>query len=476
MPIPPDFRAHVHQALQLWHHDPLDGSPIAYLALVQVAQAGGRANIRQATNQVLLAGLEALALQHAAAAQLLRQRFLDNELIYTIANQRNQADTTIYRQQRVALTLLAETLAQMEEALFGGRLQRLETRLEPPTYTQLIGVEEPLSRLLAVLQTPGQPYFVLLTGMGGLGKTALADALMRHVIRHTLFADIGWVSARQQRFDFAGQIGLVERPALTPDALIETLAAQMLPDAPRLPTAERALAALTARLAAAQEPSLVVVDNLETLTDVTALLPALRQLAKAVALPGASKFLLTSRRSLFDQPDLFHFPVPELSQANALRLLRAEAQVRNLPDLAHAAEDDLLPIYRAAGGNPLALRLIVGQCHVLGLNDILADLSAARGATVENLYTFLYRWAWERLDEAARLALLAMPLAAEHGATLDYLSQVCALSPAELRRSLERLVSLNLVDSRGGLFERRYTIHNLTRSFLQDQVARWMPN
>jgi hypothetical protein len=35
------------------------------------------------------------------------------------------------------------------------------------------------------------------------------------------------------------------------------------------------------------------------------------------------------------------------------------------------------------------------------------------------------------------------------------------------------LVLLNLVDARGGLHERRYTIHSLTRTFLQEQVAKW---
>jgi hypothetical protein len=469
MSLPPDFSTHVREALQLWRQDPLHGSPLAYMALVQRAQAGG-ANIRQATNQVLLDGLEAMAMEHADAAHLLRQRFLDNVMVYTIANQRNQADVTIYRLQREALRLLVKTLAEMEADLRSARRQGLETRLEPPTYTQLIGVEEHLSQLLATLQTPGHPYFVLITGMGGLGKTALADASVRQVIRRQLFADIGWVSARQQRFDFAGQIAAVERPALTPDALVETLADQMLPQAPRLPTVERALAELTAHLA--QKPSLIVVDNLETLVDVEALLPTLRQLAHA----NASKFLLTARRSLFDQPDLFHLPVPELSQANALQLVRWEARLRNLPDLATAADADLLPIYSAVGGNPLALRLIVGQCHVLGLDAILADLSAARGQTIENLYTYLYRWAWERLDETARLVLLAMPLTTAHGGTLDYLAQISGLPPVELRSALVRLVGLNLVDSRGGLHERRYTIHNLTRSFLHEQVARWQSN
>jgi len=39
--------------------------------------------------------------------------------------------------------------------------------------------------------------------------------------------------------------------------------------------------------------------------------------------------------------------------------------------------------------------------------------------------------------------------------------------------ALIRLVQLNLVDSRGDLLTRRYTIHYLTATFLQEQVVRW---
>jgi hypothetical protein len=35
------------------------------------------------------------------------------------------------------------------------------------------------------------------------------------------------------------------------------------------------------------------------------------------------------------------------------------------------------------------------------------------------------------------------------------------------------LVRLNLVDVRGDLQQRRYSIHNLTRTFLHEQVLRW---
>ena len=53
------------------------------------------------------------------------------------------------------------------------------------------------------------------------------------------------------------------------------------------------------------------------------------------------------------------------------------------------------------------------------------------------------------------------------------LQAMCELPTAELRTALETLVSFNLVEVRGDLHERRYTIHSLTRAFLHEQVLRW---
>ena len=69
--------------------------------------------------------------------------------------------------------------------------------------------------------------------------------------------------------------------------------------------------------------------------------------------------------------------------------------------------------------------------------------------------------------------LVMMPLVTENGGALDYLANMSGLEPGDLRHVLERLVTLNLVDRRGDLREYRYTIHGLTRAFLQQQVVRW---
>lgn len=463
--LPATFRDDVYQALKAWRADASPSSSLDYLFLVQSALADGSPNAHYATNQVLLLAMERLAEVHDRDAEVLRLRYLNGELVYTVANRYNVAEPTIYRLQSQAVDHLADTLGKMERQAAQTRLVQLQARLEPPATTRLVGIDRHVDFLLDQLLQPDGSTLVLLEGIGGIGKTTLADAVVRRMIGSRPAIEIGWISARQQRIDLTGALWPAERPALTPESLLDMLARQLLPAAPPFASTERALAALRAHLA--QRPSVIVIDNLETLADVAGLLPVLRQLARP------ARFLLTSRQSLRAEADFFHFRVPELPEPDAMLLIRQEAAQRNLPDLAAADDAELRPIVATVGGNPLALRLVVGYAHVHSVQGVLDDLKAARGSTVENLYTYLYRLAWDSLDELARRALLAMPLTTPHGATLDYLAEISDLDAGDLRTALARLVDLNLVDSRGDLRERHFAIHALTRSFLVEQVLRW---
>ncbi|NJN83091.1 MAG: hypothetical protein HC802_12940 [Caldilineaceae bacterium] len=70
--------------------------------------------------------------------------------------------------------------------------------------------------------------------------------------------------------------------------------------------------------------------------------------------------------------------------------------------------------------------------------------------------------------------LLVMPLANPQGDDVEYLAEVGDLALGDLRMALNKLVTLNLVDARGGLNDRRFSIHSLTRTFLHEQIARWL--
>jgi len=462
------WRPHVHALLSQWHKDQIDFALGEDSYLLRKVQHERSSSAHSASRRLLELGLAALAVEQPQTVHLLRLRFLSGEKVGAVARKLAVAESTLYKLQQRAVDALTTSLLSLEAQARAARRALLEQRLERPTYVELIGVESQLDRLLALLIAPGPPWLIALEGLGGIGKTTLADALLRRSLSRSDFVDVGWVSARTTQLNLGGGLQPPAKPALTTSALLEALVDQLLTDDPKPPrlTDEKALALLQTRLH--QSPHLIVIDNLETVVDVATLLPVLRTLV------GPTKFLLTSRQNLYAEADVYHASVPALSTADALRLVRHEAGLRNLPALAAADDDDLCPLVETVGGNPLALRLVVGQMHVHALDVVLADLTAARGATIENLYTFIYRRAWDNLDEWARHALLAMPVAAQHGATLPFLNAITGLDDEALRTALDHLVALTLVDSRGDLHERRYTIHNLTRTFLQQQVAKWL--
>lgn len=457
----------VHDALRSWDKDTGQESPLHHLYLFQRAQREGDSQ-RQATNRILMRALDHLQGLHPLSATLLRLRYLEEHGVRAVANRFNMAESTVYLRQREALERLAEVIHQLEEELLAERRGALSSRLEPASYSKLIGVEEPLTTLRALLTQAEQPWIISLEGMGGMGKTSLADALLRHPSAYIAFHDFGWVSAQQAVFNLGGSINPAAVPAaLTVEAMVETLLRQLMGDV--LTAGPLAPDVMFEKLRGAlkERAHLIVIDNLETMADVTTLLPTLRRLMEP------TKFLLTSRESRYGESDVYHFPVPSLSETAALQLIRHEARSHNIVHLLDSSDEALRPIYQIVGGNPLALRLVVGQSYVHDLDAVLSDLTVTKGEKAEALYTYIYERSWHLLDERTRHTLLMMPFVPFQGANLDFLTAISELQPTELRRALDLLVTLNLVEVRNDGGTRRYAIHNLTRSFLHERVTKW---
>lgn len=453
----------VHEALKLWHSAQAETSPLDYLYLFQQAMHRGADNTRQATNEVILAGLNALEENQGRDADLLRLRFLDGHVMHTVANQLNMAESTANKKQRQAIQRLTDIIYDQEQQARSDRQALLERRLELPTEVPLVGVESRLDELQDLATSDQEPWIVSIEGLGGIGKTALANALVRRVALSSRFYDVAWVSAKQQEFMPSTGFHDIGRPALDADTLIDNLLEQFGRRDALARSPQEKLATLTERLK--KQSLLIVIDNLETLADYQTLLPLLRKLAHP------SRFLLTSRHSLRAHSEVACFDLPELSQVDTLAFLRQEAQVRRLDALSQAPDPQLHSIFDVVGGNPLALKLVVGQIASLPLSQVLDNLREARGKKIEDLYNFIYWQAWEALDNDGRQALLSMPLA--QNGTIAQLIAVSELEPDDLAQALEQLVSFSLVDVGGDLEERRYRIHRLTETFLLNEVIKW---
>ncbi len=338
--------------------------------------------------------------------------------------------------------------------------------LPSPTYTRLFGVKALQAHALELLATPDRQRFIVLDGLGGMGKTALARELALAAMEAGLFTALTWETAQRQVFQWEA-VQLSTAPALTVDALLNSIARQTgNAQFTTWPTAQKR-EALHALLHT--QPYLVVVDNLETAADYRALAEELW------ALTGPSKILITSRYSLTAYEHATSIHLCALPQAAASAFLRYHAQERGEATLQEADEAILTRIYQATGGNPLALKLVVGQAALRPLPQVLADIEQARG-DAEHFYRFIYWAAWELLSPNARQLLLSLPLLAVTGGPWEALVAIGGLNERQTLAGVRELTRLSLLEIGGDALQKNYSIHPLTRQFILSELVQLAPD
>jgi hypothetical protein len=369
------------------------------------------------------------------------------------------------RRLETGLRYLTEGLQRAEmHAQQRTHTAHLRRYLPPPDFARLFGVETLLEKVLTWFAHAEGPRFVSLEGMGGLGKTALAQHLAHLFSEQLSLAGIVWISTRQEWMTETGVLKPVPDAARTLEEVVTRLAQQLGQEhLAGLPVADK-LARLAPLLST--RPYLIVLDNLETLVDVETLLPALYPLA------GATRFLLTSRATLHAYPYVQVLPLPELGRVASQALLENELTRRGQPALLSPKQMD--EVYQVVGGLPLALKLIAAQLEKMPFDEVLHDLHQAKARVPEQLYTFLYRRTWLRLETAAKQLLLAMLLVPPEGEEVSWLQKLSQLSEADFLLAHEQLLQFSLLEVSGSLAMPIYRLHRLTTTFLHtDILADW---
>jgi hypothetical protein len=340
---------------------------------------------------------------------------------------------------------------------------RLSRHLPPPEYAQLFGVADAQREVAGRLRRADGPDFLSLEGLGGMGKTALARAVAFALAEDSDFDGIAWISARQTWLNDRGAIETTSDAATSLADIVARLATQLgFVELAGLSAAEK-LERLAGFLKSTRQ--LIVIDNLESVSDVELLLPALMPLARP------ARFLLTSRQTLSHFPAVTRFPVRPLSPADSRALVEAELRRRGRPGALPAAE--MAALYEVVGGTPLALKLVAAQMAHWPLPALLDNLRRARHAP-ERLYTFIYRRAWLALGDPARQLLLSLLPLAPDGEDVAWLRAMSFLPPAAFDEALGQLGDYSLLEMAGPDDAPRYRLHRLTTTFLQTEVlAGW---
>jgi hypothetical protein len=473
---PVEFERRVHKALKFWHDSHPNDGLLDDLLIAHRAAPAQPMTRRQRTNLLLRRGLSDLSGLNPQDAELLALRFCEQLPMSETRRHLNYAESTIYSKQNQAITRLAAILYGLELTAWHERAALLAGRLDPPP-ALLVGIDSQIDGLASLLAAPTGPRILAIEGIGGIGKTTLAAAVMRKLSADTTYEEFAWISAQVVGLDLCGDVYPRPQPVLTAETVVAALAQQLLPSHTMSNTAtmHNVLASLRQRLKTT--PHLVTVDNLETVLDPQVLLRVLHTLA------GPTKFIITTRRRLIAESNVFLHDVPELRETDALTLLRYAAREHSLPALAACPDSELLPIYRAIGGNPLALLLVLGQAHLRPLHAIVAGLGGLASAagslgSMETLFGYIYRQAWDGLCESDRCVLLQVA-AAETGRldaeTIEAICRsACDCSQEVTAAALRRLIQANLVYTVSDLDNCHYRLHSLTRTFLQQIAPRWL--
>jgi tetratricopeptide (TPR) repeat protein len=313
--------------------------------------------------------------------------------------------------------------------------------------------------------------YVAITGMGGLGKTELVTQYARQYQDH--YDGIIWFNARQrilaaEVFElFTLKFGL-EIPQTQGEKLL---------------TLQEQVAWCWLQYPETQKPVLIVVDDLTDLT----------QLQDVVSPETRFRVLITTRQQHLDPNSIQELPLEVLSPPIALELLQKQLgknhqRVVNEPETATEICEFLgnLPLGIILVGSYLTTDLGLSLTQMLERlqKRKLAETALQKRETINQTQLGIkaaFNLTWETLDTQTQYLGAFLSLFSPQFILWDLVVGVIELeveneekqliwTKEELTTSKKRLYQVNFLQT-GQESPEAYTIHNLVRLFLQEQLA-----
>ncbi|GGP55899.1 AfsR/SARP family transcriptional regulator [Streptomyces melanogenes] len=324
----------------------------------------------------------------------------------------------------------------------------------PQDIADFTGRNDEADRLCATLEKGGIVALSAISGMGGIGKTALAVRVARRM-RHR-FPD------GQLYTDLRG----TDPRAAEPMEVLGRFLCALGVHAGHLPTLPEERAALYRSLLATRQV-LVLLDNARDPAQVRDLLPGA---------PG-SAVLITSRSRLAGLTGATLVDLRPLARAEALELLTrivGEQSVSAEPEAAAEVLD-------ACGHLPLAIRIVASRL-VARPDDTLAEIAALLADERRRLGAFraedtavetTFRLGMDLLDaeHVRAFRLLALPETPE--LSVPVAAALLARPEREAEELCEALVDLSLLES---VAPGRYRYHDLLRLFARQTACAEVPD
>lgn len=359
--------------------------------------------------------------------------------------------------------------------------QRLESEARPSLVHNLprmeqdfVGREDELRNIIQWLSGDSRVWLVSITGVGGVGKSALAVEVARRCLGETPLPagiDAGnvrfdacvWTSAKEKEF-VAGQVR--SRASITSN--LGAIASEILRVAGtgghvQEGSEERQI--LLAKELLRSRRILLIVDNMETIDDE-------QVLAFLNELPQPSKAIITDRRSVQASHAI---QLKEMSTEEAAQFVAEQSKPRGLC----LSPSQIYSLVERTGGIPLAMIWALG---LMAQADLGPDVVFRRLADLGGrpLLDFMFDESFSRASENARKILAACSLTG-YPVRGNLLADWVSLSAAEAEDALGELRSIALIRAYSiddaalsATLQRRFEVLPLTRDFLRSAYPEWV--
>jgi len=371
---------------------------------------------------------------------------------------------TIPSNKVIELEEKRKEIARLEERAEEGDATLLANNL--PRRQPFFGRKKKIARALESLEPDKRVWGVMIDGIGGIGKTALAVEIAHLAYERGKFDVVLFTTAKKTRLTAAGEQPVGERVAAL-EAMLGNLARDLGQPGVAQRSGEeqrRAFLDFLRRYSSRERRVLLIFDNLETLPS-DDLAPLFELLLN---LPQPCKAIVTSRRRAGEGGVLLRLEELDWPAAQELIAERMRRSPRLERTLGRAGRARWQELYDAAGGSPLALHWTLGLMQSRNLSvDRTLTLLREGGAT-DSLLEFIYHEARQDMGSTdwrvlGALALFAAP------ATFDALTAVTDLPRLALESALERLDAYALVNAAGP--DGPYSLHPLTRRLAAGELA-----
>lgn len=295
---------------------------------------------------------------------------------------------------------------------------------------------------------------LVLSGVNGIGKSALAAEVARLCRRHGVFQDILWISFQGEKLVFADEVFTWSQFFRELDLGLGWEVNRALDFSHANEFAERCWQKLKTG------NYLLCIDGLDNPRSQQELLQWMQALED-----GACKVLITTTQTL--PIPAKHLALGGWEPQDSIFWLRRASLHWNISVLKRATENQLRELHDLAGGIPLAVIWTAAEMST-GSSMIEPDFQHLRGISPSQLLGTIFSRSFEQLHDPAQRLLLALSVF-DFPPTRTALMYSAGVSESDFDAHLEELRNLALIDYDPVLL--RYSLLPITRQFSRDRLA-----